>query len=292
MNIIITGANGQVGWELCRRAEQSGITAHGLDHTALDITDADAVSDSVERLQPNLIVNAAAYTQVDQAERESETAVAVNQQGPGHLAKACAAANIPLVHISTDYVFDGTTDTPYDENAPLAPLGVYGHSKAAGEESVRARLTQHVILRTSWVYGIHGNNFVKTMLRIGRERDVIGVVNDQWGCPTAAADIANAILSLAPSLPSGLPSVWGTYHYCGKGIITWFTFAEEIFRLARQNRYPYAPKVNAITTAEYPTPVKRPAYSALNCGRIAEAFNIHPRPWQESIAETLKAILL
>jgi dTDP-4-dehydrorhamnose reductase len=291
MSIVITGTNGQVGWELCRQAKMKGLAIHGFDRSQLDITDSASVAETVKKCRPHVVVNAAAYTQVDQAETDSKQAFEVNQQGPSYLAACCAESKIPLIHISTDYVFDGSADSPYRENDALSPLGIYGRSKAAGEEEVRCRLPQHVIVRTSWVYGVHGNNFVKTMLRLGNERDVIGVVNDQFGCPTSARDIADTILSMANQIQSGKMPTWGTYHYCGKGIISWFDFAEEIFRIAKQYGYTGSPKVNAITTAEYPTTVKRPAFSALNCDRLLHFFQISPKPWQESIAQTLKEIL-
>lgn len=291
MIIVVTGSNGQVGWELCRQARNRGFTVHGCDHSRLDITQMASVANILKTHRPDIIINAAAYTKVDQAETEREQAFEVNHQGAVCLAEGCAQANIPLIHISTDYVFDGTADTPYRETDPLSPLGVYGQSKAAGEEEIRKRLARHVIVRTSWVYGTHGRNFVKTMLRLGKEQEVIGVVNDQFGCPTASADIADAILSMAKQLQHEASPAWGTYHYCGQGITTWFDFAREIFKIATLLGYTGTPKINAISTSEYPTAVRRPAFSALNCDRLVQTFKIHLNPWQQSIAQTLKAIL-
>ena len=199
MRVLVTGANGQVGHALVR---QGGAAVVGLDRAALDITDREAVRRAVGEHAPDLVVNAAAYTAVDRAEAEEETAFAVNRDGPAHLADACTEHGIPLIHLSTDYVFDGTKGrvpegTPYVETDPVHPLGVYGRSKAAGEEAVRERLGRHVILRTSWVFGDHGQSFVRTILRLGQERDALRVVADQRGNPTAAADIARVVLQIA-----------------------------------------------------------------------------------------------
>ena len=199
-DVLLTGANGQLGWEVARRAAAAGLSCHAVDRGALDITDADAVTRTIADLRPAVVINAAAYTAVDRAESDEASAFAVNRDGPTYLAEACAAGGITLVHISTDYVFDGTKKSAYTEEDPMVPLGVYGASKLAGEEAVRRLCPRHIILRTAWVYGIHGQNFVQTMLRIARERDTVRVVDDQRGCPTFAGDLADAILELAVRL--------------------------------------------------------------------------------------------
>jgi dTDP-4-dehydrorhamnose reductase len=237
-----------------------------------------------------MVVNAAAYTAVDQAESESELAFAVNRDGPAFLASACAERKIPLIHISTDYVFDGEKEGPYLETDPLSPLGVYGKSKAAGEMEVRERLAQHLILRTAWLYGVQGGNFVKTMLRLGRERDVIQVVADQYGCPTYAADLSEAILKIAAQLIGGKKAAWGIYHYCGKGVTSWHGFAEAILNLAKEHIQLKVKRIEAITTAEYPTPAKRPANSTLDCSLFESRFGFAPRPWNESLTRMLYQI--
>lgn len=291
MKIMITGANGQVGWELARQTALADTRAVCLDSTQLDITDAPAVERRFHAEKPDLLINAAAYTRVDQAETETTRAYQVNRDAPGHLAACCAAAGIPMIHISTDYVFDGTQPRPYPESFPLSPIGAYGQSKAAGETLIRQRLAQHLIVRTSWVYGVHGNNFVKTMLRLGTEKKRIGVVGDQQGCPTAAADLAAALLSLARWINHKEPVPWGIYHYSGRNITTWFDFATAVFRCARRFGYPHHPEVTPLTTAEYPTPTRRPAYSALDCTKISQNFGVHPIPWQESLPVVMRELI-
>jgi dTDP-4-dehydrorhamnose reductase len=253
MRILVTGANGQVGWELSNRGAKRGLEILALDRSALDITDTISVSREVNRSGVSLVINAAGYTAVDEAESEPELAFAANRDGPAYLASACGKVGIPLVHLSTDFVFDGGKQGSYLVTDPVSPLGVYGKSKAAGEAAVREHLPEHVILRTSWVYGVHGHNFVKTMLRLGREREVVQVVADQYGCPTYAADLAETILRVAAQVLEGRQVHWGTYHYCGKGVTSWHGFAEEIFRLAGDYASLKVKRVEPISTSEYPT---------------------------------------
>ena len=291
-DILLTGAGGQVAWEVEQRATGAGLSVCALTRTELDITDSKAVHSTVAAAAPRVVINAAAYTAVDKAEGDKDHAFDVNRGGPGHLAAVCAAREITLVHLSTDYVFNGESKHPYVEEDFTAPLGVYGESKLAGEAAVRAFLDRHIILRTAWVYGVHGNNFVKTMLRLGRERDVLRVVDDQRGSPTFAGDIADALLVIARRVISeALPEeAYGTFHYTGGGAVTWHGFAEQIFDLAAPN-IGRRPKVEAITTAEYPTPAKRPANSVLDCGKIGATYGIMQRPWEESLKEMLAKTL-
>ena len=231
--VLVIGCRGQVGRELMAAPPRAGISRIGLGHGDLDLADRDAVRRVIDRCRPALIVNAAGYTAVDRPNREPEAAFAVNADGPAHLAEAAATAGSLLVHLSTDYVFDGGKVGAYTEDDPVRPLGVYGASKAAGEQAVRGRLQRRVILRTSWVFGTHGTNFVKTMLRLGRERDRLHVVADQRGCPTGAVDLADAILALAHQLLiDRRGDVSGTYHFAGLGSTTWYQFAEGIFERA------------------------------------------------------------
>jgi dTDP-4-dehydrorhamnose reductase len=283
MVILVIGSNGQLGWELVRKAGAKGFDAVGLDLPAFDVTDASEVRKIVRQKSGSLIINAAAYTAVDRAESEQELVFAVNRDGPAYLASACAESGVPIIHISTDYVFDGSKREPYLETDPIAPLGVYGKSKAEGEAEVKGHSPQHIIVRTAWLYGCHGHNFVKTMLRLGRQRETISVVADQYGCPTYAADLADAILMIARRLAEGSDMAWGTYHYCGKGATTWHGFAEKIFDLARDYDSLLVHKVVPITTAEYPTPAKRPVNSVLDCSLINEVFGISPQPWERSL---------
>jgi dTDP-4-dehydrorhamnose reductase len=283
MQILATGANGQVGWELARKGPEYGFDSIALNRSSLDICDFQAVKNVIKNSDAAMVINAAAYTNVDRAESEPKIAFMVNRDGPANLAAACAGAGIPLVHISTDYVFDGQEENPYLESNRISPLGVYGKSKAAGESEIRARLREHIILRTAWVYGNHGHNFVKTMLRLGKAREMLRVVNDQVGCPTYAADIAETILKLAAIYRDRGSICWGTYHYCGKGITTWHGFAQTIFEIAK-NYDSFALKdIVPITTEEYPLPAKRPANSVLDCASISKKFGIFPKPWQDSL---------
>ena len=286
MRLLVLGSSGQLGSELSRWTWATGVELSLRSRAELDITDAAAVERAVGGC--DLVVNAAAYTAVDRAESEREAAWAGNCTGPANLAAACHSARVPLVHLSTDYVFDGTKIGAYREDDPVAPLGVYGASKEAGDRAVRGALVQHVILRTAWVYSAHGGNFVKTMLRLAAERPVLRVVADQTGSPTSAADIAAAIGVIVQHLAAGNTD-WGTYHLAGGGAVTWHGFAEAIFELAAQWRGP-PPLVEAITTAEYPTPARRPANSVLDCSRIGAAFGVVPRAWREALAEVIREL--
>jgi dTDP-4-dehydrorhamnose reductase len=285
MKLLVLGAGGQVGHELRRLAWPADYRVAAFDRAGVDITQGEAVAAAFDCERPDIVINAAAYTAVDRAESEPDIAWAGNCAGPGHLAAACRAAGIPLIHISTDYVFDGSKQGPYREDDPVNPLGVYGHSKEAGDRAVREALPEHVILRTAWVYSAHGHNFVKTMLRVAAERPVLRVVADQIGSPTSAGDIAGAIAAIVRRVAAG-DRRWGTYHFAGGGAVTWHGFAEAIFELAALWRGA-APKVEAITTADYPTPARRPANSVLDCRHIGEAFGIAPRPWREALAEVI-----
>ena len=290
MMIAIIGSNGQLGWELVRRGQRKGFKVLAMDYPEIDITDPATIDAWFGSTKIDLIVNAAAYTAVDRAESEPEAAFAVNCDGPANLAERCRDRGISLIHVSTDYVFDGTKLGAYVEEDPVAPLGIYGESKAAGEEKVRERLSEHIIVRTAWLCGLHGHNFVKTMLRMGREKDTLRVVSDQFGCPTFAADLAEAILEVAKQVEMSESMPWGTYHYCGKGETTWHAFAEAIFEIAGQHENFKVKQVMPISTAEYSTPVKRPANSVLNCSRIEKHFGIRPRPWKQSLSEMIEQL--
>ncbi|MEW6673154.1 MAG: dTDP-4-dehydrorhamnose reductase [Thermodesulfobacteriota bacterium] len=291
MRILITGANGQLGRELLLQGRESGFELFATDMQELDITAANDVENAIARFKPFLVINAAAYTQVDKAETEPALAYRINAEGPANIAGACRSAGIGLIHISTDYVFDGGKNTPYSESDPVNPAGIYARSKADGEARVRSMLSAHIIVRTSWLYGVFGHNFVKTMLRLGREGKVIRVVNDQFGSPTSAVDLSRAVLKIASDIHRNSTVPWGTYHYCGKGITSWHAFAENIFSLAAPYRLFEPPVVEAISTDQYPTPAKRPRFSALDCSLIHQVFDISARPWPESLASVMKRII-
>ncbi|HER27569.1 MAG TPA: dTDP-4-dehydrorhamnose reductase, partial [Rhodospirillales bacterium] len=232
MRILLFGANGQVGTEL--RAidwgEDTELVALGRQQS--DLLVSGNAGRVIDKEQSDLVINASAYTAVDKAESEPDLALAINARAPGEMADACSKQGIPLIHISTDYVFDGSKQGPYVEDDPVVPLGAYGRSKETGERAVREALGSHIILRTSWVFSAHGQNFVKTMLRLGAERDELGIIDDQRGCPTAAAHIAQVIAAITRQILEGKCIPWGTYHYCGTGETTWFGFACAIFEAA------------------------------------------------------------
>lgn len=289
--ILLTGAGGQVGYEVNRLASARGCGLTALTREQLDIGNGEAVEQLVSRLRPSLVINAAAYTAVDRAEQEVETAMRANRQGPANLAASCHAHRIPLIHLSTDYVFDGNKDGAYGEEDPVAPTGVYGRSKWEGEEEVRATLREHLIIRVSWVFGPHGNNFVKTMLRLAAERDELRVVSDQHGCPTSATHIAEALLTLADRISKGVDLSWGTYHFCGMPETTWHGFAEAIINEAVGiGLLDHVIPVHPITTSDYPTPARRPQNSALDCRRIMQTFDMNPPRWQEGLTAMLALI--
>src|SRR6266436_2188090 len=288
MKILVFGAGGQVGREVCRAAWPSRYQLLPFERKAIDITGSASVSETVRRESPDLVINVAAYTAVDRAESEPEMAWAVNCAGAAHLAAACDESGAPLVHLSTDYVFNGRKIDAYREEDAVDPLGVYGRSKEAGERAVRAALEQHVILRTAWVFGASGINFVKTMLRLAGERPVLRVVADQRGCPTAAADIAAALIVIAEYIERG-EARWGTYHFAGDAVISWHGFAEAIFELAVPQLAPH-PKLEPIATEQYPTPAQRPMNSVLDCRRIEQAFGVSPSPWRASLASVIQEL--
>jgi dTDP-4-dehydrorhamnose reductase len=286
--ILVFGAGGQIGRELVAKAHGRAV---GFARAAADITDEAAVRRAVRDFPPAALVNAAAYTQVDKAESEQDEAFRVNCGGAAVLARAAAEAEVPFIHISTDYVFDGTAGRPYREDDPVAPLGAYGLSKAEGDAAVRQLCPRHLILRTAWVYSPRGNNFVRAVLRLAADRPELRIVDDQIGCPTAAADIAGAILEIL--LQVDLPgfTAWGTYHYRGADIMSWCGFAKVIFELAAVHGQ-QTPRLVPIASAGYPTPARRPAYSVLATDKLEATFGIRPRPLRASLEECLRALFM
>lgn len=290
MRVLVFGNRGQVGLELMRAPWPTGARVVGYDVDHVDITNPASVRAALCTDDYDLVVNAAAYTAVDAAEGEPPAAFAVNRDGPAHIARTCADRGAALIHISTDYVFDGTKIGAYVEDDPVAPLGVYGASKAEGETAVLEALPRALVLRTSWVYSAHGKNFVKTILRLAAERDELRVVDDQRGCPTSAADIAHAIVRCGEQLVAGTTAARGVYHYSGAGATTWHGFAAHVVDVAAA-RTGRRPKVTPIATSEYPTPARRPANSVLDCTRIARDLGIDLRPWRDSVRAVVDALL-
>ena len=280
--VLVTGGNGQVGRSIADLASDERFTALDIavaDRSTVDITDRAGLRAAFDRMRPEVVINAAAYTAVDAAETDEAAAMAANTDGVASLADLCAAHGARLIHLSTDYVFDGTKDGWYVESDPIAPLGIYGRTKAAGEAAAGV-YPAHLILRTSWVYAAHGNNFVKTMLRIGAEHPEVGVVDDQVGCPTSAHDIAEALLHLS-SL-----DVNGTYHLAGANSASWHEFAVAIFAAADLTT-----TANPISTADFSTPAPRPANSRLDSSALADATGVRLPGWRDSLPDVVSAIL-
>ncbi|MEO8770842.1 MAG: dTDP-4-dehydrorhamnose reductase [Ferruginibacter sp.] len=275
-NILVTGANGQLGTEFRKLAEKNTTDAFffvGKDE--LSITNTAAIENYFSKHSFTHCINCAAYTAVDKAETEKELAYDVNAKAAGYLAAVCKKYHTQFIHVSTDYVFDGNGIVPYKESDQTNPMGIYGASKLKGETEVFKNNDQSIVLRTSWVYSSYGKNFVKTMLRLMKEKESIGVVNDQYGSPTYAADLAEAILTIISSNNEITP---GIYNYCNEGIISWYDFALEIKKLTNSNCI-----VNPIDTASYPTPAKRPHYSVLDTKKIQQTFNVSIPAWKDSL---------
>ncbi|WP_332305549.1 dTDP-4-dehydrorhamnose reductase [Rhizobium sp. GR12] len=290
--LLVTGRYGQIATALTERAALDGrFDVFSLGRPQFDLADPSTVGAAIEMASPDIIVSAAAFTAVDQAESEEDLATRMNGLSAGEIAKAAHRLGVPIIHISTDYVFDGLKSTPYLEDDIVAPIGVYGRSKLAGEIAVRAATEEHVILRTAWVYSPFGKNFLKTMLRLAETRDNLSVVDDQIGNPTSALDIADGILTMASNLLSdNSRTLRGTFHMSGDGATSWADFAEEIFFQARLRNGPFA-TVKKIATSEYPTPARRPANSRLDCSRLRELHGIILPPWQSSTAQVVERLL-
>ncbi|MFM2667074.1 dTDP-4-dehydrorhamnose reductase [Vibrio mediterranei] len=281
--VLITGSYGQVGHCLTNvLSVRDDIDVIAYDREVLDIISEAQVASVLAELTPDVIINCAAHTAVDKAETDVEMSYAINCDGPRHLAQAAESLGAVMLHISTDYVFDGEKDEPYLETDTPNPKGVYGQSKLAGEQAVAAHCTRYAILRTAWVFGEHGNNFVKTMLRLGQDRPELGIIGDQFGGPTYAGDIANALVAMMDGFNGSEQS--GVYHFSGAPHVSWYQFAKAIFESAdKHGVLPQTPQVNEITAAKYPLPAPRPANSRLNCDKIQQVFAVAPSDWQSAL---------
>lgn len=286
--ILVTGGTGQLAGALAAAAPDR---VRRVGRPEFDFDRPETLAASFAAVRPALVVNAAAYTAVDAAEDDAEAAYRANRDGPATLARLCAAAGIPLIHVSTDYVFDGAKGAPYVETDPVSPQGVYGASKLAGEQAVLGAGAQATILRTSWVYAAQGKNFVRTMLTVGATRDRLTVVADQRGCPTTATDLADAILAIADRIAATgwRPEYGGLFHAAGSGETTWFGLATATFEEAARHGAK-VPEVAPIATADWPTKARRPADSRLDCGKLAAVFDVRLPPWRDSLARTVDAI--
>lgn len=293
LRILLTGKNGQVGFELQRVLARVGEVI-ALDAQQLDLMSPDAIREKAREVNPQVIVNAAAYTAVDRAESETEAAMKINGAAPGVLAEEARRLEAFLIHYSTDYVFDGTKDSPYTETDTPNPLSVYGRSKLAGDQAIQAVGPPHYIFRTSWVYAAHGRNFVRTMLRLARERDELRIVNDQIGAPTWArfiAEVTGRVLSELKQSADRARENSGLYNLTASGATSWLGFAEAIFAEARDILAIKAPRLVAISTSEYPTPARRPANSRLDNSKLSQTFGLKPPPWEAMLGACLQDIV-
>ena len=289
MKVLVLGAGGQVGRELMAAGWPSGWDVQGRRREETDLCDPRAIVSAIATAAPHLVINAGAYTAVDRAESDRDLAFAVNATAPGVIGKAAAECSAAVIHYSTDYVFDGNRAGGWAESDPVRPLGVYGESKEAGERALRAANRRHVILRTSWVFAAHGQNFVRTMLRLGAERPELRVVDDQHGCPTAAAAIAAATVEIAHQIDAGLGK-WGTFHFAGRPPTTWHGFAAAIFE-GMERRTGRRPALSAIPTSAYPTPARRPANSVLDTAAIESTYGVAAPDWRDDLGRVLDALL-
>ncbi|NTS66790.1 dTDP-4-dehydrorhamnose reductase [Sphingomonas sp. HHU CXW] len=289
-DVLVTGAGGQLGTELRRARWPENVRIVAIDVSDLDLTDTDAIAAKIAEREWAAVINGAAYTAVDKAESDLVTAWAVNAMAPAAFGKACAKAGIPLVQVSTDYVFAGDKAGAWEVDDPVAPLGVYGASKLGGELAVRTSGVRHAIVRTAWVVSAHGANFVKTMLRVGATNPALRVVADQHGSPTSATDLADALLTITLRLIEDEQAPTGTFHFSNAGATTWADFAREIFRQSAL-RGGASAEVEAITTADYPTPAQRPANSLLSHRAIGDAYGITPRDWDVALSDILDELI-
>jgi dTDP-4-dehydrorhamnose reductase len=292
VRILVVGRSGQVAQALAAATWPGSLTPVFLGRPALDIENPEAVTTTITRGGYAGVVNTAAYTNVDQAESNPEAAWAVNRDGPLALASACADTGIPLIHLSTDYVFDGKKTGAYVEDDTVNPISTYGSSKAAGEEAVRSCLPQHVILRTSWVFSTVGNNFLRKMLQLAAQRNELRIVNNQYGCPTAAGDIAETLIHIVDALLYNDSSeCYGTYHYCGAPRTCWYDFAREIFAQAEKHGLRTSPELKAVPYNQITTIAPRPMNTALDCSRIRTSFNVIQRDWRNALPGYLERLM-
>lgn len=290
MKVLVTGANGQLASDLVPLLEAAGFTPVPFGSAELDISNEAAVFEAVKKAKPGVIINSAAYTKVDLAEKEPERAYAVNADGAAYLARAAKEFGCPMVHVSTDFVFDGRSPVPYAEEAQENPLSVYGASKLAGERAAADAADALVIVRTSWLYGTTGHNFVKTILRLASERETLRVVYDQAGTPTWSADLAAALVQVCKAIESG-KRPWGTYHYSNEGVASWYDFAVAICEeAAAAGMSLKCSRIEPILTSEYPVPAARPSYSVLNKAKIKKTFDTEIPHWRRSLSTMIKEL--
>jgi dTDP-4-dehydrorhamnose reductase len=288
MKILILGCKGQLGRCLNDQLVNTENEVIYTSREQIDIADFEVTKNQILKTSPDLIINATAYTAVDKAEEDQKTANLINHLAVKNIADICNQLECWLIHVSTDYVFDGNSKVPYKEDDETNPQGAYGETKLNGELAIQSSGCKHIIIRTAWVFSEYGNNFLKTMLRLGSERDELSIVGDQIGCPTYAQDIARSIVEIAPQLNSRKDN--DIYHYCGDRPCSWYDFANAIFDQAMTNNLKIPSIVNSIGTTAYPTPAKRPAFSVLDCSKIENEFGVLSSNWQEGIRQVIRKL--
>jgi dTDP-4-dehydrorhamnose reductase len=289
MKVLVLGSKGQLG---CCLSDQLSKTDYKVVYSSradFDISELSSLNENISLIRPNIVINASAYTAVDMAEDDKEIADLINHRAVAKLASVCKAHNTRLIHVSTDYVFDGTATKPYSENDKTNPQGIYGESKLNGELAIKRSGCDHTIIRTAWVFSEHGNNFLKTMLMLGSNHDELNIVGDQIGCPTYAQDLAKAIVTMLPSF-SSKTSTSGIFHYCGDNACSWYEFAQAIFAEAKTFGLKTPSRINSIDSTKYPTRAMRPAYSVLACSKIDNTFGIAPSSWRDGIKSVLEKV--
>jgi dTDP-4-dehydrorhamnose reductase len=288
MKILVLGCNGQLGRCLNDQLANSEHDVVFSSREQIDIADLEQTKKKISYISPDVVINASAYTNVDKAEEEQKIVELINHYAVANIAKTCSLLNIWLIHISTDYVFDGNSKHPYKENDKTNPLSFYGNTKLKGEEAIQLSGCKYIIIRAAWVFSEYGTNFLKTMLSLGGQRNELSIVGDQVGCPTYAQDIAGSIVKILPQLDLHKKS--GLYHYCGDKSCSWYEFAQKIFYYAESNNLKTPSQLNKIETFAYPMPAKRPAFSVLDCCKIKNDFGILPSNWQKGISDVIKKI--
>lgn len=284
MKILLLGSNGQVGWEINRKANAAGLNVIALNRAELDITRHPDVKLKISEIKPDVVINATAYTAVDQAEKEPDLAFAVNRDAVRNLAQVCDLLDVVLIHFSTDYIFDGEKNEPYIETDSANPLNVYGESKWLGEEDLRNYLQKHIVLRISWVFGRHGKNFVKTIITLAGEKTELRVVADQFGCPTPAEEVATNIVSLLANIKNKKANFcFGTFHFCCTPVISWCEFAKAIIEYRKKYVHVVCESVKPITTSEFKSLAQRPTFSVLDCNKVVESLHFNIIDWGEKV---------
>lgn len=290
MKALLLGAGGQLGREILSRAEGAGVAVEAVGHAQCDIASEAQLRELFDGVACDAVINAAAYTKVDQAETDEAEASRVNRDAAGLVAGACRAKGLPLLHVSTDYVFDGGASKPYAHDAVVCPRSVYGRTKAEGERRVLDTHPGAAVVRTAWLFGEHGPNFVKTMARLAFEQEILRVVNDQVGCPTWTGDLADALLAMAVKTVSGQARAHGIYHYCGTPQASWYDFARFVIETAGVYRQPRVRELLPIGSEAYPTPAERPRYSVLDCSRIEKEFGVTPGDWRVGAKKVVRSL--